>query len=375
METHLRVAQYRVLFDRQKDGFPASSASCVRRGDRLLLSFQLASDAAAGLRTFLTTSDDGGATWSPPEPFGPVLRDPANEFQGVGLAGVTRAGTDLAVGFHLARGIRTNEDLRWRPGSALIGRRPAGTRGFAWVRYPPDTFLGEQFAAPGLVLRSGRICLTVYGAKTRDDNWRSGVLLSDDDGRSWRYREVAYEPDRAIRFDPAMPAGFNEQTLFEAADGTLVSLLRGREGLGDSPRQEDEPFFFRAVSTDGGERWQTPERTNLRGTGAACSGLTLPDGSLLLPARIPAHAPDNWVRRDRTDLFGLHLARSFDLGRTWQTEQLIQFDPDGQPFDNYYNAMNGQFVRLENNRFLYVFGHFDHPRNRHRVLSLEVAWD
>ena len=374
MKTELKVTDYGILFDRQQEGFPASGASCLVKDGRLSLSFQVASDAAAGIRPYYSFSDDLGRTWSPPVPFGPALRDEAREFQSVGLAGVTRAGTELAVGCHVAKGVRTDEDLKWRPGSALIGRRPPGARDFEWTVYPPGTFLGEQWVAPGLMLRSGRICLTIYGARAEGENWRCGVLLGDDDGLTWRYRQVGYMASPQIRFNAAVPAGYNEQTLFELPGGALVSIIRGRERLGDSPTEEDEPLFSRSLSPDGGETWQGPELTNLRGTGASTSGLALPDGSLLFCARVPHYARDNWVRPERADLFGLHLARSFDEGRTWQTERIVQFAPDGQPFDNYYNAMNGQFVPLAANRWLYVFGHFDHPRNRHRVLFLELSW-
>ena len=45
----------------------------------------------------------------------------------------------------------------------------------------------------------------------RGDNWQCGVLLSDDGGRTLRYRQVGYEPDPAIRKDPEMMAGFNDR--------------------------------------------------------------------------------------------------------------------------------------------------------------------
>ena len=52
------------------------------------------------------------------------------------------------------------------------------------------------------------------------------------------------------------------------------------------------------------------------------------------------------------------MARSFDRGRTWSTDLLFDRTPDGEPFDNYYNAMNGTFVPLGDAEAMYVFGHF-----------------
>jgi hypothetical protein len=372
--TYLAVEEYRVLFERED--YPASSASCLYHDGVLTLSIQEASDCSRGLATFTTHSSDLGKTWSEPQPFGPRLRDPEVEFQGVALGHATGDGTQIAVGCHLGLGIREGdyrEDVAWRPGELLLGRRPAGGGDFAWTRYPSGTFLGEQFAAPGIMSRSGRLILTIWGARKKGENWRCGVLLSDDGGRTLRYRDVAYEPDSGVRNDAQMPAGYNEQTLFEALDGTLVSLIRGRDAIGAIPGSSpssSEALFSRCASTDGGETWSQPELTNLPGTGAPSDGLTLPDGSLLLPARMPTV----WSRHEDWGLCGLHMARSFDLGRSWETELVFWRDPEGNLYDNYYNAMNGTFVRLSEGHAMYVFGQFDVKRGIHRVNAVKLSW-
>jgi hypothetical protein len=373
-KTNLIVEDYRVLFERED--FPASGTSCLCHNGVLSLSIQKASDGARGLGEFLTHSEDMGNTWSEPEPFGPPLMDPEVEFQGLSLAYATADGTQIAVGHYLPHGIREGhhgEDKQWRPGDMLVGRKPAGAAAFEWTRYASGTFLGEQFVAPGIMARSGRLVLTIWGAKQRGENWRCGVLLSDDGGQTFRYRDVAYEADRAIRNVAEMPAGYNEQTLFETLDGTLVSIIRGRDAIGAIPGSSprcSEALFSRSVSTDGGETWSNPQLTNLPGTGAPADGLTLPDGSLLLPARVPTV----WSRHDDYSLCGLHMARSFDEGQTWETERVFHRDPAGNLYDNYYNAMNGTFVRLDDERAMYVFGHFDRKRERHRVNAVVLSW-
>jgi hypothetical protein len=196
------------------------------------------------------------------------------------------------------------------------------------------------------------------------------VLLSDDDGRTWRYREVGYEPDLGIRDVPTMPAGFNEQTLFRAHDGKLVSIIRAREKLGRLAASPGDTWFYRSVSPDDGETWTKPQPTNLPGTGATGLGLTLPDGSLLQACRIPFSR--TLYPLPEPDLFGLHIARSFDEGETWETAGLWQRDPEGNAFTNYYNAMNGQFVELGDHRWLYTFGQFAIKEQRHRILCLTV---
>ena len=42
--------------------------------------------------------------------------------------------------------------------------------------------------------------------------------------------------------------------------------------------------------------------------------------------------------------------------------------------DVYYNAMNGTFVPLDEDQVMYVFGHFDVKRERHRVNAVVLSW-
>ena len=369
-KTTLTAKDYRVLYDRPD--FPSSGASCVYCDGNLSMSFQKASDGDGGIRTALTSSTDLGRTWTEPKPFGPELEHAEDDFLGVSLAHATDDGALIASGCRIHSSGR--DGILWRPSDALVGRKPTGSPSFEWTPFPSGTFLGEQFMAPGIKTRSGRLVFTLWGAEERGQNCQCGVLLSDDGGQTLRYRMVGYEPDLGIRADPDIATGYNEQTLFETLDGSLVSLIRGSRTLGAIPGScpnSSEALFSRSESTDGGETWSTPELTNLPGTGAASDGWTLPDGSLLLPARVPTV----WTRHDKYALCGLHLGRSFDEGRTWETELVFHRNPDGEPFDNYYNAMNGQFLQLDEHRALYVFGYFQYHQDRHRTLCVEFSWD
>ena len=327
------------------------------------------------------------------------------------LFGPTQAGTYLTHGCHMQLAEQDTDrfgDLGFRAYTLLIGRCAAGVEGapslgdpsnsagragedgpsegggvarrsradgfaFDIQRYAPGTFLGEQFMERGLQLPSGRLVFAIWGCMTRGQNWRCGVLLSDDDGQNWRYRDVGYEADLAIRDRPAgegYPAGFNEQSLFLLPSGRLVSMIRGREKLGRVPDSPRDTWFFRSTSDDGGETWTTPVETNVAGTGAAGVGYVLPDGSLLHACRVPYSR--DIVKLADPELNGLHLARSFDEGVSWETEQVVQHDPEGKPFHNHYNAMNGQFMPLDNGRVLYVFGQFDVANKVYRILALEL---
>ena len=400
------LSNYRVLFDRQHKGYRASVATAALKGSRLQLVFMYASDGKRGLPQHTSFSDDLGKTWSSPTLFGPPMSNPDLQHQGVMLVGYTHSGTLIVSGFFAERGIRTDdeneqyfEDVAWRPTDVIIGRQESGQAEISFTKIPTGTFLGEQFAERGTVLESGRIMLPIWGSKNRGDNWGCGVLLSDDDGRTWRFRRVGLESDLKIRKQPKVPAGYNEQTFFElpvqppappgdtsnarstsqtnASRTRLISIIRGREHLGAIDDQLDETWFFRSVSDDGGETWSKPEPTNLAGTGATPVGLVFPDGSLLQACRIPhrAAATVGLTLPDPAAMpYGLHFARSRDEGRTWTTDHLVQRDPSGRVFDNYYNVMNGQFVQLAETKWMYTFGHFEYVADRHRVLSIDVEW-
>jgi hypothetical protein len=303
--------------------------------------------------------------------------NPKVAFQAIHFVGLSAKGTAIASGFHNSSGVQTSgRGINWRPNAALIGRKEADAGEYTWNRYPTGTFLGEQFVEKGIFTRSGRIVLAIWGSAKEGENWQCGVLLSDDDGKTWRYRRVGYAADLDLRKKPEEPVGYNEQTLFEAQDGTLVSIIRGRQKLAQLvERKPWETFFSRSVSRDEGETWSQPELTNLAGTGATGVGMVLSDTSLLTAARIPQHVQETWVKPKHPELYGLHLARSFDLGKTWQTERFFQYAPDQTPFDNYYNAMNGQFIRLGDKHWMYTFGNFDVKRKAHRMLAFELIWE
>ena len=379
MQNTLAVTDYRIFFDRQADGYATIGGSLVKQGDELFGVFGGGpfEDDEAGQHPLLIRTRDWGRTWTEPEPFGPrITGDRKRQSVGLCLCGPTQQGTLLAQGCHMQLGKDAEgmyEDLSFRAYTMLMGRREAGDTDFEYRRYPSGTFLGEQFVERGVMLDSGRIVLPIWGCRERGENWRCGALLSDDDGRTWRYRDVGYEPDPGIRDRPegeGYPAGFNEQSLSVLPSGRLVSIIRGREKLGrlaDSPR---DTWFFRSASDDDGETWPTPVPTNVAGTGAAGVGWVLPDGSLLHACRVPYSR--TLYELPEPELLGLHLARSFDEGRAWQTELFVQRDPEDRPFTNHYNAMNGQFIPLDEGNLLYVFGQFDVAEEIYRILALEL---
>ena len=120
-----------------------------------------------------------------------------------------------------------------------------------------------------------------------------------------------------------------------------------------------DTWFFRSASVDGGETWSKPEPTDLPGTGATGGlGATLADGSLLIGCRVPYSR--TYYDLPEKDLYGLNLARSFDNGRTWKPQFIVQRDPEGNAFSTHHCAMNGQFRWVSEDRLEYLFGFFGH---------------
>ena len=339
-------------------------------------------DDWVGTHDHVVYTRDGGKTWSTPELVTlPRVKNLQRESFGFGPFFRTRAGTVLYTGIHQVldgeEGTR-HRDMSMRDYMMLYARREKGASTLDIVEWPPGVFMGEKFLEGGLQLPSGRLLFTMWGLDKRGENWRSGVLLSDDDGKTWRFVTAAYEPDLAIRGNPAQPAGFNEQTLFHTREGRLISIIRGREGLGRGVPGGGtaDTWFFRSESGDEGETWSAPEPTDLPGTGATIGmGLVLPDGSLLIGCRLPYSR--TYYDLPEKELFGLNLARSFDQGRTWKPEHLVQRDHEGNAFTTHHCAMNGRFIQTDERDFEYLFGFFGHgyePKLQ-RMLRLKLRID
>ena len=376
----LVIKDYRVFYDGQDEGYNTIGGHFIfKEGGELIGVFTggKVGDYETDKKPFLIRSNDTGKTWSKPELFAQsVLINPKESEKGglgMSISGPTLKGTLLAIGNQLREGKEGSgkvADPQWRDNTLIIGRKENNAQKWAYNFYPSGTFLGEQFVGGGLQLPDGRLIFTIWGAKNKGENWRCGVLISDDDGISWKYRDVAYESDLNIRDKTDVSAGFNEQTVFLTKEGKLISIIRGRDKLGrlkDSPK---DTWFFRSESTDEGESWSEYKLTNLAGTGATSIGLTLPDGSLLQACRIPYSR--KMYQLKEPDLYGLHFTRSFDEGKTWKTEQLLQRAPGGKPFTNYYNAMNGQFLKLNDKEWLYIFGQFDSKEKVFRIVSCKI---
>jgi predicted neuraminidase len=150
---------------------------------------------------------------------------------------------------------------------------------------------------PGLMFRSrplvlpGRIILPMYDENT----WESRMLISDDDGRSWRLTDPI-----------SSPSGNIHASLAQLSDGRLLAYLRtGGQG----------GFIWRTESSDQGETWSTPTPTTLPNPNSGIDLLRLRSGRLLLA-----------FNNSQTSRTPLNLALA-DEDEVWRWIQTIEDEP------------------------------------------------
>jgi len=153
------------------------------------------------------------------------------------------------------------------------------------------------FDYPGLMLRSrahvlnGRIILPAYDENT----WQSRMIVSDDDGKTWRLTAPMVSPDGNIH--PNLVP-------LDADGGHLLCYLRtgGKGGI-----------IWRSESFDGGETWSELTATTLPNPNSGIDLLKLRDGRLAL-----AYNPSATLRTP------LSVALTQGTNEDWRWQQVIE---------------------------------------------------
>lgn len=130
----------------------------------------------------------------------------------------------------------------------------------------------QLFDYPGLMFRSrpmnlsGRIIFPVYDENT----WQSRMMISDDDGKTWRLTEPITTPQGNIH-----------ACVVQLSDQRLLAYMRtgGKGGV-----------IWRAESRDAGDTWSQPTATNLPNPNSGIDLLRLRSGALVLAYNPSDHA-------------------------------------------------------------------------------------
>lgn len=154
--------------------------------------------------------------------------------------------------------------------TAEVRRRISSDSGETWgpveTLFPPSEAGGVFVRQPPVVLSTGRWlipifrCLSTPGEKWVGSHDDSAVMLSDDDGATWR--------------QVLLPGstGCVHMNVQELGDGTLLALFRSRWA--------DAIYVSR--SRDGGETWDGPTPTELPNNNSSIQYVRLTDGRLAL---------------------------------------------------------------------------------------------
>lgn len=222
-----KTAPDAVVYEGEYPGWPWVTATrdgvlyCVfREGTR--------HDYSAEGRILLSSSTDGGQTWSVAKT---ILDEPKVDDRNVAIVELT--GGDLLLTYNTYTAAK--ESL------AMTSRSRDG--GQTWSPPAPVGELNTRTKSAAAVLQSGALLLPYYIAPG------SGAVAarSTDDGQTWQTVRV---PDTD---------GFigDEWDVLELDPGTLLGVLRNSHSQTDGT-------FWRSVSTDDGASWSTPQRTNVR---------------------------------------------------------------------------------------------------------------
>ncbi|WP_082398853.1 MULTISPECIES: sialidase family protein [unclassified Pseudonocardia] len=168
--------------------------------------------------------------------------------------------------------------------TAEVRVRTSGDGGRTWdarrTLFPAGPGGGVFVRQPVVVTRSGRWLLPVWHCVTPPEGrWvgdldTSAVMVSDDDGATWRETAV---PDST---------GQVHMNVVARPDGSLVALYRSRRA----------DAVHRSVSTDDGGTWSAPEPVELPNNNSSVQVVGLADGRLALVGN-PSSRADATARR------------------------------------------------------------------------------
>ena len=186
------------------------------------------------------------------------------------------------------------------------------------VRYRKSNTLGYSWDEPGILreelgwmtrnkpvyLSNGELLLPVYDER----NWHSMVMSFHDDAETWE-----------TFGDLSSPKGVIQPTVVQRSDGSLLMLMRSRDGE-----------IWRSTSEDLGRTWTAASPTDLPNPNSAVDMARMHSGNIALVY--------NDTPRGRTPLT---VALSTDEGETWAYKQHLEIEAGEYSYPAIIQAHDG----------------------------------
>jgi hypothetical protein len=333
----------------------------------LLVSFCTTFDCQAGGEGYLLRSSDDGRTW---RAAAALLRS-RNADGAINLSvGMAR----LRDGTILYPCCDARITRKWDQHDADLIILRSKDHGNTWTEGTPVSVgMKEPFAYGGIIeLNNGEVLCPIWGKRTSEEPWRSGVVRSRDGGVTWEEcRTIAYDPcahpvsrppDQVLfshcnvsvlggkrQNEPEFhSAGFNETSLLELPDGRVLAILR-QQGVHGGQRE-----LYRCISSDQGRTWSSPTRLDAWGTSPSLH--LLPSGVIMLGYRNHLGNPQNLQAP------GVAVSFSQDAGHTWGDHLMLE-DPNGYRYTHEFEAGYPAFLTMGDGSIMVVFYSFDPSRD------------
>ncbi len=218
-----------------------------------------------------------------------------------------------------------------------IGQKKSLDLGNTWNfgrEFPPEIIVPDHrppfYAAPQdlLQLESGKLLMAVCFLapdKRYPQHYDAAFLLSANEGNTWKRTHILTVPEER---------GAMEPTIVEIKPNELFCFLRNKSG-----------YLYKTTSSDGGESWTEPVKTDIPSPESICKLMKLQSGKVLL-------VWNNQSSTTQRPRYPLVCALSEDGCRSWSEPKVIATESGLNQLSNF------GVIQLNDGRILLATSHY-----------------